>query len=90
MKVGILIGKVLTILLWAYGIAALLAPERVPYRTLALVVVGATLIAHVIEALIFAPKLQKLDGQSQAYHAANLLVFGVTHTLTVRSQHKTS
>jgi uncharacterized protein YhhL (DUF1145 family) len=85
MKIALInLGKLLTVVIWAYGIATYFT--SLPYGEWARWLIAIIAISHAAEALILAPKLQAIDGRSRTYHVWNIFVFGLFHTLSVKAK----
>ena len=73
------VGKAAVLVLYIWGAIAFITPESVWRPDLAKLVFGVLLATHAVEAVAFTKKLVDQVGGSAAYHAVQLILFGVLH-----------
>ena len=77
-----MLAKVMTILLWGILIAAVLVPLPSPYYEIGFWSLIGLVCAHLVECLVFAPRVVKAEG-SKPLHFLQLFIFGITHAQTL-------
>jgi uncharacterized protein YhhL (DUF1145 family) len=84
MKLGIALGKVATLALWAWAALSFIMPTAVPEAGIGQMVFLGLLAVHAGEAFAFAKGLAAQDGGSVGSHVGKLMVFGYFHVMGVR------
>ena len=82
MNAGLAFGKVVTLGVWVWALAGTFGAP-VPGAESAMTVAIALAVAHIVEIVVFLPKLKDVEG-STASHAVNLFIFGMFHYRSVK------
>jgi uncharacterized protein YhhL (DUF1145 family) len=67
-------------IVWIYCALAFLAP--VPLAGAARIVFGLLVVTHVVECIVFLPRMRAAGG-SLAHHVVQVMLFGVFHARTL-------
>ena len=84
MKLGIALGKVATLALWAWAALSFIMPTAMPEAGIGQMVFLGLLAVHAGEAFAFAKGLAAEDGGSVSSNVGKLMVFGYFHVMGVR------
>ena len=79
------LGKLMIVVLYIWGIAALIAGDVIPGHTIAWKIAVLLPVVHLFELPMFMKELKKASG-SMGYHVAMILIFGVLHYVDVRNE----
>jgi uncharacterized protein YhhL (DUF1145 family) len=77
-------GKLVVGSLWVWGLLALGSPE-VPYAPVALSILKALTMVHIVESLLFIPAIRGL-GKPLFPNVPLVFVFGVFHLWSMRAE----
>ena len=77
-----MLGKIVTLLIWAACVLAVVVPLNSPFYEVGYWTFIALACAHAIECVVFASRVMKAPG-NKLYHFAMVLVFGVFHANTL-------
>jgi uncharacterized protein YhhL (DUF1145 family) len=84
MKLVVALGKVIALTGWAWGFLSLLTPTMVPAPEIGRMVLLGLVAVHVAETIAFAKSAAAQSGESVAWHARQIMIFGYFHVMGVR------
>jgi uncharacterized protein YhhL (DUF1145 family) len=77
-----MIGKILTLGLWALALGCFVFSYPEPWHTLAFWTTIALSVAHVVECIVFAKRVQ-FAGGNKPLHFLQIFIFGFFHASTL-------